>query len=850
MNETKKAKIIESVLNNNVTIIKTDTESAKTTKIPQVLYDAGYDVIIAKPRNTQSTNAAKRFKDELKYINQLVRALNYHLEISKPRVLIIDEVDKWSVGIEVLIALCKKYISDGWNVKVVVISSAYDCGYLKKYFGNDAIVLKLNSKAFDVEMSQSTDVVCNIVESFTSKGENVLVFVPSKKDIPILIRGIKDLNIVALEFHEELEPIKKNLCFLENEKPKVIVATNGSQASLMGNKDINAVIDTGYEYRIEFERFFERFSLQNISKTDCNKRKLIAGKRSQGSYVICSSIGMEARVDKISPEIYRYSLEQVVLRLASFEIDVLQLEFFHELDSKKILEIKEMLVNLGALKDNNVTQIGYEMSNMPITCKYARMLIEANKHHVVGDVIAIIAILEVGSLLEPKKGIGYSKYTDENTSDLLAELDIWNKISSIGPIDFKKEGISSKNYFKIKRFVEMLKTILCGLINTDSIGDRHLIKLSCISGMVDNLYLSYHDGYLDLDNNFIKLDKKSCIVVNPEWVVGIKKTINVKDSWGKTNKLSVICMSTKVELEWLIKLAPQIFEIKENLEPYYDFSKQCCMVITQVKYKGKVISEKHVEAPNHPEELKLKQQGESLQKKRQSSQYTSTTSYFDNICETQRIIKCDGYEFVIGYDFNKAPHITIEKDLLFQIKKTSLKLDNGKVVSIRCGEYSSNNFPALREKIENDRIQQCWNEVKSSLPSVSSTKISVILTWLEKVGQIQVTRANNNLGEEIKGYIYLELSGKKVRIKVTEDETIFVKSTNEALVFLLKKEIEENYYKKFSLLDKDNQRVRAGKRMFDSLVRESIDNLTYETFEKTLDNLSEFFEMINQEYLI
>ena len=54
-----------------------------------------------------------------------------------------------------------------------------------------------------------------------------------------------------------------------------------------------------------------------------------------------------------------------------------------------------------------ITETGKKIIKMPVNCRCARMLIEAEKLNVVGDVLTIIAIIENGSMINFKRNIDY-----------------------------------------------------------------------------------------------------------------------------------------------------------------------------------------------------------------------------------------------------------------------------------------------------------------------------------------------------------------------------------------------------------------------------------------------------------
>ena len=863
--------IIKTVSENSVTIIKADTGSGKSTKVPQFLLEAGYEVIVTEPRRLATRAIAERVSEEMdlklgglvgyrtafewcdsaetKLLFctdglQLVYSLTEQYFNGKKRVLVIDEVHEWNINIEVLIAWSKKSISYGCDFKVVIMSATLDVESLSKYFGICTPVIDAPGKLFPIREMRSDIEISIIVKKLVLEGRNVLVFVPGKREIENLIEFLDSCDAVILPLHGELDIKEQKKCFESYTIPKIIVSTNIAQTSIT-IPDIDAVVDSGKERRIEVRDGVEGLFLSDISRADCIQRKGRAGRTKEGIYILCSSNTIESRPEFSVPEIQRSILDQVVLRLAFVGIDAVQFEFFHQPNIIDLLNAKDVLVNLGALRDNKVTNIGRQMLKMPISCRYARMIVEADRLGVIDDVIVIAAILEVGSLLNRYENIQYLYHTSERTSDLLAELDIWNKVSKMEFIDFKKEGIFPKAYFRTKELVEKLRYSLNGIVKFGSTNDRQSIVLACISGMVDYLYINEYSGYVNGDGKYRQLDKSSCLSFKPNFVVGIPKTIEFKNKWGSVSNMDLISMATKIELEWIIQLAPHFFNIEEGLEPYYSSHYGCCMSITRVTYKGKMITEEAVESSNHPEAKIIKQEWE------ESRNTINCYSFYNTVAKRQTIIVVDGYSLTVRYEYgDKNPVVYIEENVLFNINSKLLKLDNGTTIDIRCGTYTANNILILKERIERDRISSCWKIIKKSLPKELSIKTSVITEWFRMIKMVEVTHLNN--GECVCGYVYLKLMDKKIKLELSNDEEVANLETEESLRFLFGKEIQQNYSEKkfFSRIGGKKimtAKSKEAKKLFDSFCEEAIKGLNIKNFVDTLKYLDEIFEEILME---
>ncbi len=850
-----KEEICCSINENAVTIIVAETGTGKSTQVPQFLLEQGKKVIVTEPRRLITRTLAERVSEEMctevgtivgyrtgyesRYSEEtqlllctdglpLVRKFT---DQSLYGVLVIDEVHEFDESIEMLIAWSKKRISENWFTKVVLMSATIDALSLKNYFGGNTKVINVPGQMYNVEFRTANSNIIKVIKELVNEQKNILVFVQGKSEIYDIIESLQGINAVVLPLHGEVDIEDQRKCYCNYSIPKVIVSTNIAQTSVT-IPGINAVVDSGKEKRKETHNGIQGLYTHDISQADCLQRMGRAGRTEEGIYVLCSDLSFELREEFPTPEILRCILDQVVLRLLAIGIDAAELEFYHQPKLSHIIIAKEVLTNLGAIKNNKITDIGLQMAKMPISARNARMIIEADRLGVTDSIIIIAAILEVGSLLT--RDCNYSEYTLERESDLMAELDIWNRICNKRFINFEEEGINKKAYFKVKELIQKLFESLDGTVRFGCTGNRQAIRRAIISGMVDHLYMSQGDSYINGDDVRRQLDRKSC-TLHPQWLVGNPITIEFKDQWGDMIPLDLVCMATKVEIEEMLEIAPQLFEIIGGIDPQYSYSNDCCMSTTEVVYKGKTIMKKLVNTPDHPDAERVKKE------------WQVSNLEYDKEIERQKVVVVDETFFIINYDYTgKNPSIAIDRVFLFNTKTNVVKLDNGACVNIYYSLYTSNNFPALRSNVENSRIANCWKAVQSNLPTEASIKKDVIIGWLKTVGKILITKKDNNCGEEIYGFIHLMLLDKKIRLCLSDNEEEAEKNTHEALRYIFGKEIQHNYSEKRFALKKDGKVIytkngKEAEALFKEYVKIASEQLTAQNFEETMQYLDQVF---------
>lgn len=873
--------IVNAVANHAVTIITAETGSGKSTQVPQFLFEAGYNVVVTEPRRMAAWSLAQRVAEEtdseigdvigfrtgferkdspntsILYCTdglELVRTLA-DTHDKRRKVLVIDEVHEWNLNIETLVAWSKKKVKEGWCTKVVIMSATLEKESLSKYFENGVYTLQVPGKLFPVKIEErirynwDNEDISNVIGEMVAEGHNTLVFVPGKKQIEEIIEQLSKTlkkEAIVLPLHGELDSLEQKKCFESYSVPKVIVATNVAQTSIT-IPDIDAVVDTGKENRTEVHNGIEGLFTRNISKADCLQRAGRAGRTKEGRYILCSDTPLEERNQFSVPEIQRGILDQIVLKLASCGIDATELEFFHQPEDEALIRAKETLISLGALSRNNeVTTIGRKMAKMQISVRAARMIAEASKYGVTEEVICIAAIMEMGGLLNRKTS--YYDFTSENSSDLLAEFDVWNKLKAMKFIKFNDLGVNEKSYKRIKHLIEKMHTALEGVVEIKSSPeDRNSIRKACIAGMVDLLHKEDYGNYTNGYGVSKRLDRHSCL---SRWdtaslLVGMPRIIPCY-RWGCTQTMEIISMVTKVTVEELKEIAPYLLKEEDN-DCYYSSSADAIKVTRFTYFNNMLISRREVTIPNHPDYEILKERYKESIKE----------VYYES--RRQETVFIDGKEFEVSYDWREDAFIDIDKHTLFNTDVRNVSLDNGKKVEI-CYSVApwvtrkNKNILSLRNTVEKELIKEAWEEKRNNLPKVKSGTIKSAMEVMQYIGKQEVTCGNGGYGEPMYGFGCLMLVKNSLHLELLEDEEKAEELTQEAIEFLYGKFIRENFSeKRFKFrkgikgLSKKEQKV---KDEFDSEVHEQLHGLEISNIEERTEYLKELYDVVIEDLKI
>lgn len=865
--------IIVAIKSHAVTIITAETGSGKSTQVPQYAHNAGYDVVVTEPRRMAAWSLAERVAEEMEtplgetvgFRTALERKDSPNTSIlyctdglelvrsladtsNKPKVLIIDEVHEWNSNIETLVGWSKKKIEEGWCTKIVIMSATLEKESLVEYFGEDVYSLEVPGRLFPVSFEERSEIhLIPSIAEMVSKGHNTLVFVPGKKEIAEVIKELSSNNVKAkvLPLHGELDSEEQKKCFCSYSLPKVVVATNVAQTSIT-IPDIDAVVDTGKERRLETYDGIQGLFLRDTSKADCMQRKGRAGRTKEGKYILCSDTYFERREEFSVPEIQRCLLEQTVLRLATIGIDAVEFPFFHQPKVEELVRAKETLISLGALEEEGtVTPIGYKMAKMPVGVQSARMIIEAEKYGVTEEVIKIASILEIGTLLS--KDASYSDFTYEKESDLLAELDVWNELQKMGFVKFEELGINKKAFFRIKEHIKRMHEALKGIVEISSSDDRKAIKKACLTGMINHVYKNTGYGYINGDGVDRQLDQKSCLYYSsPSLVVGKPIIIEYKDSWGWKRTMDLVTIATKVSAQELKEIAPQ-FITEEETDCYYSSYEDAVKVTKVTYFKDIKIKEDTEVVPNHPDYAKLKAEYEG----------SNRSTYYED--RRQKAIEIDGKAFEVDYGYRETS-ITVDTYTLYHSDAKRVALDDGTQVTLMYHRDSlhsqtGNSMADLRNKVERARVKEAWDRAKRNLPELETFDIFSVLKCIPCIGKQEITIGNGGYGEPIYGFGCLSLQkNNSLELELIEDEEKSAEKTKETIEFLYGKHIKENYpEKKFKFLkgvkglSKKEQTV---KEEFDSEVHEMLEGLEISNIEERLSYLEELYNELIEDLKI
>lgn len=227
--DLKRTEILDAVKQGDELVIVAETGAWKSTRVPQFLYEAWYNVIITQPRVLAAVSLARHVAEEvdspiwdlvwyhtgwwkaenrkfsdktnIKYCTDWLQLVKQLVDNSitnnnkKETVLIIDEVHEWNKNIEVLIAWVKKMKAEWHKIKVICMSATLDAEKLQDFLSADekkCTRIEVEWRLYPVVKSKdSADSIIDNTADLVAKWRNVLIFQPWKKEIDECISDLK-----------------------------------------------------------------------------------------------------------------------------------------------------------------------------------------------------------------------------------------------------------------------------------------------------------------------------------------------------------------------------------------------------------------------------------------------------------------------------------------------------------------------------------------------------------------------------------------------------------------------------------------------------------------------------------
>lgn len=423
----------------------------------------------------------------------LLNEIHRDRELRRYDTIIIDEAHERSLNIDFLLGFLKRLLPRRPDLKVIVTSATIDPESFARHFAattdasgaplpepEPAPVIEVSGRTYPVEIryrplvadddtdedgddegatAEDKDVQRGILDALDELGRetpgDVLVFLSGEGEIRdaeqavrahAARRGAAELTEVlplygrlsSADQHKVFEPSK-----VAGVRRRVVLATNVAETSLTV-PGIRYVIDAGTARisRYSVRSKVQRLPIEAISQASANQRSGRSGRTSDGIAIrLYSEADFERRPEYTDPEILRTNLAAVILQMASLGLGAIEeFPFLTPPDPRGIRDGLDLLRELGAIEGDEtdargprLTQVGRQLSRLPIEPRFGRMVLESKAQGVSREVLAIVAGLTIQDPRErplaqrEQADAAHARFRDP-TSDFLTLLNLWNHL--------------------------------------------------------------------------------------------------------------------------------------------------------------------------------------------------------------------------------------------------------------------------------------------------------------------------------------------------------------------------------------------------------------------------------------
>lgn len=473
-------KIARAVSANQVVVVCGATGSGKTTQLPKICIEAGRGTFgligHTQPRRIAARAIASRLADELgttvggavgyqvRFTDRtgadcrvklmtdgiLLKALEHDRQLRRYDTLIIDEAHERNLNIDFLLGVLKQLLPQRPELRVIVTSATIDPQRFADFFGG-APVIEVSGRSYPVEvlyrpligddeeteLSLPEGIVGAVRELDRSSRGDVLVFLPGEKQI----RDAADALGKAQLMHTEVLPLYSRLSTRDQERifekhatRRVVLATNVAETSLTV-PGIRYVVDSGLARisRYSVRGKVQRLPIEPISRASADQRKGRCGRESDGICIrLFAQDEFELRPEFTPPEVLRTNLASVILQMATLELgEPEDFPFVDPPDTRLINDGYRLLQELKAVDDERrVTSLGRQIASLPLDPRLARMLVAADHHGCVTQMLVLTAFLasqdprERPSDAQQQADQRHATFADPR-SDFVTVLNLW-----------------------------------------------------------------------------------------------------------------------------------------------------------------------------------------------------------------------------------------------------------------------------------------------------------------------------------------------------------------------------------------------------------------------------------------
>ncbi len=397
--------ILNRAANYSVVIIKASPGSGKTTRLPwAIACGLAKKVAVLEPRRLAAKLAAQRIAEEEELV--LGKDVGYHFRFEKNTtpdtpvtfytegtflrkflsssdvedigVVILDEFHERHIETDLALALCLD-LQKKKDLKIILMSATLDIR-LKDFFP-DSSSIEVEGTMFPVEVNYLPNQPSILNQSLEAKVKkavdtsvgDALVFLPGMREMQ-RVQNVLSGDYQVHLLHADLSKVEQREALLPAPRRKIILSTNIAESSVT-IPGIKVVIDSGIQREAYFSPWNGLKLIHDVpvTKSSATQRAGRAGRTGPGICLrLYSEQDFNEREEYTIPEIRKADLLDIYLMIKGSGLTP---HWFEPPPEEKWLKAKELLIRLGAMKDEALTGIGIKLLSYPLDARLARALI-------------------------------------------------------------------------------------------------------------------------------------------------------------------------------------------------------------------------------------------------------------------------------------------------------------------------------------------------------------------------------------------------------------------------------------------------------------------------------------------
>ncbi|WP_281388904.1 ATP-dependent RNA helicase HrpA [Kribbella qitaiheensis] len=652
--------ISAAIRDHQVVVIAGETGSGKTTQIPKICLELGRGVhgMIGhtQPRRLAARTVAERIAEELgtelgETIGYAVRftdkvserslvklmtdgillaELQRDRELSRYDTLIIDEAHERSLNIDFILGYLRQLLPRRPDLKVIITSATIDPERFAEHFadanGVPAPIVEVSGRTYPVDTwyrpindpddpatkdRDQTQAILEAVDELAHEPPgDVLVFLSGEREIRDTADALQDHNLrntEILPLYARLSNAEQHRVFSSHgSSRRIVLATNVAETSLTV-PGIKYVIDPG---TARISRYSHRTKVQHlpiepVSQASANQRKGRCGRTSDGICIrLYSEEHFESRPEFTDPEILRTNLASVILQMTAIGLgDIAAFPFIDEPDKRSITDGLQLLTELGAIdgkstsdRNRRLTPVGRQLAQIPLDPRLARMIVEADKHGCVREVMVIASALSIQDPrerptdAEAQATQQHARFRDPN-SDFLGFLNLWNYLkkqqNELSGNQFRRMCRSEYlNYLRVREWQDIfaqLRQVASQIgvtLNSGGAADPQNVHISLMAGLLSHLGMkdpANQHQYLGARGAKFAIFPGSGLFKKPPQFVMAAELVETSRLWARVN--------AKIEPEWAEDLAGHLIKSSYS-EPHWERKAGAVMAYEKVTLYG------------------------------------------------------------------------------------------------------------------------------------------------------------------------------------------------------------------------------------------------------------------------